>query len=192
MLNESLAECERARQLDPLVKKANGSVLNTYLYLGQYQKFLESLPVDDSSFIVFYRGFGEFHEREFDQASKDFDRAYELDPTLYTGIGKALSDSIQHHKKEGLGLLNELERKIRERGVGDPEATYKIAQVYAVLGDKTSALRALRTSVESGFFSYPYIAKDPLLSDLHSQPEFAQILNIARQRYEAFRNSFAS
>jgi tetratricopeptide (TPR) repeat protein len=192
MLNESLAECQRARQLDPLVKGSNGSVLNTYLYLGEYKKFMESLPVDDSSFVLFYRGFGEFHEKEFDQASKDFDRAYELDPTLYTGIGKALSDSIQHRKEEGLDLLNELERKMAERGVGDPEATYKIAQAYAVLGDKTSALGALRTSVESGFFSYPYIAKDPLLSDLHNEPEFAQILNTARQRYEAFRSSFAS
>jgi hypothetical protein len=88
--------------------------------------------------------------------------------------------------------LNELERKIRERGIGDPEATYKIAQAYAVLGDKTSALRVLRTSVDSGFFSYPYIAKDPLLSDLHNEPVFAPILNIVRQRYEAFRSSFAS
>jgi DNA-binding winged helix-turn-helix (wHTH) protein/TolB-like protein len=192
MLDESLAECERARQLDPFVKGSNGSVLNTYLYLGQYQKFLESLPVDDSSFILFYRAFGEFYEKNFDQASKDFDRAYELDSTLYAGIGKALSDSIRHRKEDGLDLLNGLERKITERGVGDPEATYKIAQAYAVLGDKTSALRALRTSVESGFFSYPYIAKDPLLSDLHSEPAFAQILNMARERYEAFRSSFAS
>jgi DNA-binding winged helix-turn-helix (wHTH) protein/TolB-like protein len=191
MLEESVAECERARQLDPLVK-ANGSALNAYLYLGQYQKFLESLPVDDSSFILFYRGFGEFHEKEFDQASKDFDRAYELDPTLYAGIGKALSDLIQQRRGEGLDLLNGLERKIRERGVGDPEAAYKIAQAYAVLGDKTSALRVLRTSVESGFFSYPYIAKDPLLNHLHNEPEFFQILNAARQRYEAFRSSFVS
>jgi DNA-binding winged helix-turn-helix (wHTH) protein/TolB-like protein/Flp pilus assembly protein TadD len=191
MLDESVAECERARQLDPFVK-ANGSVLNTYLYLGQYQKFLESLPVDDSSFILFYRGFGEFHEKKFDQASKDFDRAYELDPTLYAGIGQALSDSIHQRQVEGLDLLRGLETKIRERRVGDPEATYKIAQAYAVLGDKTSALRMLRTSVESGFFSYPYIAKDPLLNGLHSEPEFAQILNIARQRYEAFKSSFVS
>jgi DNA-binding winged helix-turn-helix (wHTH) protein/TolB-like protein len=188
MLEESVAECERARQLDPLLK-ANGSVLNTYFYVGEYKKFLESLPVDDSSFVLFYRGFGEFHEKKYDQAAKDFDRAYELDPTLYAGIGKALSDSIRQRKAEGLDLLSRLESKIRERGVGDPEATYKIAQAYAVLGDKTSALRALRTSVESGFFSYPYIAKDPLLCDVHNEPEFAQILNVAHQRYEAFRNS---
>ena len=189
MLDESVAECERARQLDPFVK-ANGSVLNAYLYLGQYQKFLDSLPVDDSSFILFYRGFGEFHEKEYDQASRDFDHAYELDPTLYTGIGKALSDSIHQRNAEALNLLNGLERKIRVRGVGDPEGTYKIAQAYAVSGDKISALRTLRMSVESGFFSYPYLSKDPLLDDLRHEPEFDQTLNTARQRHEAFKSAF--
>src|SRR5580698_471948 len=189
MLDESVAECEQARQLAPFVK-GNGSVLNTYLYLGQYQKFLESLPVEDSSFVLFYRGFGEFHEKEFDQASRDFDRAYELDPTLYTGIGKALSDSIHGRKTDGLKLLGGLERKIRDRGVGDPEGTYKIAQAYAVLGDKISAMRALRMSVESGFFSYPYLSKDPLLNDLRREPEFDQTLNTARQRHEAFKRAF--
>src|SRR5580693_1502809 len=189
MLDESVAECEQARQLAPFVK-GNGSVLNTYLYLGQYQKFLESLPVEDSSFVLFYRGFGEFHEKDLDQASRDFDRAYELDPNLYTGIGKALSDSIHQRKTEGLEVLNGLERKVRDRGVGDPEGTYKIAQAYAVLGDKISALRALRMSVESGFFSYPYLAKDPLLNDLRREPEFDQTLNTARQRHDAFKSAF--
>ena len=188
MLNESVAECERARQLDPLVK-GNGSVLNSYLYLGQYKKFLQSLPVDDSSFILFYRGFGEFHEKDFDKAAEDFDRAYELDPTLYSVIGKTLSDSIHQRKADGLDLLRELESKISQRGVGDPEATYKIAQAYAVLGDKVSALRVLHTSVESGFFAYPYLSKDPLLNELHGEPEFDQILNMARQRHEAFKSS---
>jgi DNA-binding winged helix-turn-helix (wHTH) protein/TolB-like protein len=190
MLDESVAECERARQLDPLVTGSNGSALNTYLYLVQYQKFLESLPADDSSFILFYRGFGEFHEKEFDRAARDFDRAYELDPTLYAGIGKALSHSIHQHKAEGLDLLRGLEGKIMQRGVGDPEATYKIAEAYAVLGDKTSALRMLRMSVESGFFAYPYLSRDPLLNELHGEPEFDQILNKARQRHEAFKSSF--
>ena len=190
-LQESVAECERARQLNPLVK-ANGSVLNTYLYLGQYQQFLESLPADDSSFVLFYRGFGKFYLRKFDEAARDFDRAYELDPTLYAGIGKVLSHSIHQRQQDGLALLRELEWKFTERGVGDPEGSYKIAQAYAVLGDKVSALRVLRRSVESGFFSYPYIAKDPLLNDLHSEPEFDEILDRARQRYEAFKSCFFS
>jgi DNA-binding winged helix-turn-helix (wHTH) protein/TolB-like protein len=192
MLDESAAECERARQLDPFIRGANGSVLNTYLYMGQYGKFLDSLPVDDSSFILFYRGYGEYYEGDTDEAARDFDRAYELDPSLYAGIGKALSDSIHQERAEGLDLLRDLKSRIVQRGVGDPEASYKIAQAYAQLGDQASALRVLRMSVDSGFFSYPYIAKDPLLKDLHGQPEFDRILNAARQRYEAFRKSFFS
>lgn len=190
MLNESVAKCERARQLDPLVK-GNGSVLNTYLYLGQYQKFLQSLPeANDSSFLSFYRGFGEYYQKDFQQAAKDFDHAYELDPSLYAQIGKALSESIVHRDADGLKLLRGSEAKIAERGVGDPEAMYKIAQAYALLGDNVSALRMLRQSIENGFFCYPYFKTDPLLNPLRNEPEFAPLLKVAQQRYEAFRSKF--
>lgn len=190
MLDESLAECERARQLEPLVK-ANGSVLNTYLYLGQYQKFLDSLPdPGDSSFLLFYRGFGEFHEKNTQQASRDFERAYQLQPSLYAQIGKALNGAILHQEAKGLEILHTVESRVKERGVGDPEAVYKIAQAYAVLQDKASALRTLRTSVESGFFSYPYLKSDPLLNGLREDPEFRRILEAARQRHQAFKTKF--
>jgi TolB-like protein/Tfp pilus assembly protein PilF len=190
MLNESVAECESARQIDPSVK-ANGSVLNSYLYLGEYDKFLQSLPdAGDSSFLLFYRGFGEYYKKDFEHASKDFDRAYALDQSLYVQIGKALSESIAHRQADGLKILRGLESRITERGVGDPEAAYKIAQAFAVLGDTGSALRMLRRSVESGFFSYPYIATDPLLNGLRKEAQFAQVLEVAHQRHDAFKASF--
>jgi DNA-binding winged helix-turn-helix (wHTH) protein/TolB-like protein/Tfp pilus assembly protein PilF len=190
MLKESVAECERARSLDPLVK-ANSSAFNTYLYLGEYDKFLRSLPeVDDSSFLLFYRGLGEYYQKDFERAARDFDRAYEVDPSLYAQIGKAISQSIAHREADGLEILRGLERKIEHRGVRDPEAMYKIAQAYSILGDKPSALRVLRSSVEGGFFSYPYLAADPLLDPLRREPEFAEILNTSRRRHEAFKSRF--
>lgn len=190
MLGQSLAECQRARQIDPLVQ-SNGSVLNTYLYLGQYGKFLRSLPdVNDSAFFRFYRGFGEYHQGNMQQAAEDFSRAYQDDPTLYTGIGKAFADFIAKKTSEGLQTLRELESKIQQRGVGDPEAMYKIAQGYAVLGDKASAIRMLRSSIEAGFFSYPYFIRDPLLQNLRSLAEFPRVMQLARQRYEAFKKEF--
>jgi tetratricopeptide (TPR) repeat protein len=190
MLNESVKECEGARRLDPLVK-ANSSAFNTYLYLGEYGKFLRSLPdVDGSSFLLFYRGLGEYYQKDFERAAKDFDRAYEVDPSLYAQIGKALSESIAHRGANGLEILQGLERKIEHRGVGDPEATYKIAQAYSMLGDKVSALRALRSSVEGGFFSYPYLASDPLLDALRKEPGFVEILNTSHRRCKAFRSRF--
>lgn len=189
-LKESVAECEQTRHIDPSVR-GNGSVLNAYLYLGQYDKFLASFPeVEGSSFIVFYRGFGEFHQKDWTQAAKDFDRAYELEHTMYTQTGKAFSDSIAHRDSEGLQLLRDLESKIQQRGVGDPEGTYKIAEAYAVLGDKTSALRMLRYSIEHGFFAWPYFTTDPLLSNLRNEPQFSELMAISRNRYAAFRKNF--
>jgi len=190
MLNESIAECLRAREIDPMVK-SNGSALNSYLYLGEYDKFLDSLPANnDSAFIVFYRGFGEYYQKKWNLAARDFDRAYQLDPTLYTRIGKAFSDSIAHKESDGLELLHELEHHIQQRGVGDPEATYKIAQAYAALGDKPSALRMLRYSIEHGFFAYPYFMADPLLDSVRHEPEFSDLMNIAQARYQAFKKRF--
>jgi DNA-binding winged helix-turn-helix (wHTH) protein/TolB-like protein/Tfp pilus assembly protein PilF len=190
MLNESAATCERARQIDPMVK-ANGSALNAYLYLGEYDRFLDSLPdTNDSAFIVFYRGFAEYHKKKLDLAARDLDRAYQLDPTLYTQIGKAFSDSITHKESDGLELLHLVENRIQKHGVGDPEGTYKIAQAYAVLGDRPSALRMLRYSIEHGFFAYPYFVTDPLIENIRHEPQFSQLMTIARDRHTAFKSRF--
>lgn len=191
MLSESAAECEQARRIDPGVKLTS-SALNAYLYMGQYERFLQSLPrVDDSALITFYRGFGEYYDKQFESASRNFDRAFEIDPSLFQArVGKALSYGSTRQESQGLEVLREAEARIQERGVGDPEAIYKIAQAYAVLGDRSSALRVLRYSVEHGFFSYPYFQSDPLLDTLRKENQFPSIMNQARERHEAFRKAY--
>jgi len=191
MLRESVAECERARKVDPGVKLTS-SALNAYLYLGEYDKFLQSLPPsEDSALMTFYRGFARFYQGNVSDATADFDRAFELDKNLFQAeIGKALSDATSHKVAEGLTLLREAQRKIDERQVRDPEAIYKIAQAYLVLGDNVSALHVLRQSVEGGFFSYPYLTADPLLKNLRDEQEFPEILEVARKRHEAFKKIY--
>ena len=193
MLRESVSESELARRLDPVVK-LNSSALNGYLYLGQYNRFLQSLPeTDDSALMAFYRGFGHYYQKNLEDAAKHFDRALELDHSLFQAqIGKALSLGIRHHVSEGLVTLRQVEMKTSQRGVGDPEATYKIAQAYALLGDKASALRVFKHSIDSGFFSYPYFLTDPLIDNLRNEPEFSQLMSTARQRHQAFANAFFS
>jgi TolB-like protein/Tfp pilus assembly protein PilF len=191
MLRESVVESETARRLDPGVK-LNSSTLNGYLYLGQYDRFLESLPkANDLALIAFYRGFAHYYQKDWEEAAKHFDHAVELDHSLLQAqIGKAFSLGIRRHERNGVATLREVEMKINQRGVGDPEATYKIAQAYAVLADKASALRVLKHSIDSGFFSYPYFMNDPLLDSLRKDSEFEQLMNKARLRHEAFAKSF--
>ena len=148
---------------------------------------------EDSALIVFYRGFAEYYRQNREQAARDFDHAFELDPSLlHAQVGKALSYGITQQPLKGLAMLHAVEGRIHDRHVGDPEAMYKIAQAFAMLGDKPSAVRVLRYSVENGFFSYPYFETDPLLRDLRSTAEFESILAVARKRYEAFKSKFLS
>jgi len=191
MLQESVAECELARKLDPNVK-INSSALNAYLYLGRYDDFLQSLPSGgELPFHLFYRGFAEYYKKQYEQAVTDFDRSFEMNPALLQAeVGKALSDGIAHDKSKGLAILRTAEGKIQERGVGDSEAIYKLAQAYAVLGDTTSALRLLKYSIDNGFFPYPYFVSDPLLDSLRGDSQFTDLLKSAQQRHEAFRKAF--
>jgi tetratricopeptide (TPR) repeat protein len=190
MLPESVAECERARRLDPEVK-INTSTLNSYLYLGEYEKFLKSLPANDSVLVLFYRGFGEYYKGKLDEASKDFARAYDLAPSLLQAeVGEALNCALHHQAGKGLGILGETERRMEERGVTDPEAMYKVAEGYAVLGSTASALRVMQRSIDGGFFCYSYIASDPLLNSLRREPRFEALLTQAKQRREQFKARF--
>jgi TolB-like protein/cytochrome c-type biogenesis protein CcmH/NrfG len=190
MLPESVAECERARQIDPEVK-INSSAMNSYLYLGQYAQFLQSLPEQDTAYILFYRGLGEYYLHHSDQAAHDFDRAYTMEPSLLpASVGKAISFSIAGRHAAALELLRHTEDRMEERGVSDAESMYKVAQAYAVLGDKPAALHLLSHTIEGGFFCYSCFATDPLLADLRTLPEFQRLSERARQRQDEFKAQF--
>ena len=191
MLDESIAEARRARELDPGVK-LNSSAINGYLYLGEYQTFLQSLPPGDSAFVEFYRGFAQYHLNPNEQTAETLDHAYQLDPSmLHTRVGKSLAYHIRHNDQEGLAMLRAAENQVAERQVQDPEAIYKVAQAYCELGDRSSTIRLFRRSVEDGFFPDQYFARDPLLANCRQDPGFEAIAQIARQRSAAFRKQFS-
>ena len=191
MLQESVSECERARQIDPGVK-LNSSALNTYLYLGEYDRFLESLPhTDDVALIAFYRGLGEYYKGNTRVAQADFDHSFAMDSSLLQAIiGKAISLGIQDDNSAAAAMLLGVEAKINDRGMVDPEAMYKIAQAYTKIGNKKSAIFWLRRSIEDGFFSYQYIATDPLLIPIRNESEYPALIEIARKRHDRFNALF--
>ncbi len=192
-LRESISEGERSRQINGEIK-ADNSVFNAYLYDGQYEKFLQSLPAGEgSAYVTFYRGLGHYYLKQWGEAAAHFDRAYELDKELMAAqIGKALSFGLAGRPAAGLELLKTAEEKIVKSGVADSEGVYKIAQAFAVLSDKPAALRLLRRSIDGGFFCYPYFANDPLLDSLRGEAEFAQLMEIARRRHEEFKRRFST
>ncbi len=191
LLPESVRECERAREIDPQVKLYS-SALNSYLYLGEYDRFLNSLPQTDSVYILFYRGFAEYYKHDAGSALAHFDRAYVLNSTTFqAALSKALADALRHDSADGLRVLNQTLERVEKRGVTDPEGLYKLAQAFAALGDASAGMKILRRAIDGGFFCYPYFRTDPLLDPLRNQPGFAELMETARTRHERFQARFA-
>ncbi|MFN7929651.1 MAG: hypothetical protein U0Y68_17230 [Blastocatellia bacterium] len=192
LLPESIVWGERALTSDPSFKLTN-AVFISYLYTGQYQKFLDSLAtVNDTAYVLFYRGLAYYYLQQPDAARVAFDRAYALDAELLQArIGKALSAGLSGDTAQGIALLTQCEQEVIRHGVTDAEGIYKIGQGYALLGDQPSALRALRRSIEGGFFCYPYLKDDPLLASLRAVPEYQQLLEVAQRRHESFKTKWA-
>jgi DNA-binding winged helix-turn-helix (wHTH) protein/TolB-like protein/Tfp pilus assembly protein PilF len=189
MLEQSIAECELARKLNPAVKLYS-STLNAYLYNADYEKFLQSLPQSDIAYILFYRGLASYYQKELQKAAAQFDRAYELDENFYTRIGKTISYAIGGQIEQAQQLLRDTRQMIEEREVGDAEGIYKVAQAYAVIGDKDAALHVLKHSIDGGFFCYPYFVTDPMLASLRNEPGWNKLMDEARVKHEEFKRAF--
>jgi DNA-binding winged helix-turn-helix (wHTH) protein/TolB-like protein/Tfp pilus assembly protein PilF len=197
-LPESLREGEEAMELDPAV--AEIATFNTYLYLGQPQKFLDSIskvddknvpyyyqrgaPQGENARTTFYRGLAYYYLGKFPEAGAEFDRAYEIEDVSHTRIGLALKYAITGDRQKGIDVLNKMAPET------DGEVLYKIAQAYAVLGNKSSSLQAFQRSVDQNFFCYSYFQQDPLLENIRGEPEFAQVLAQSRRKHDDFQRKF--
>jgi len=188
MLDQSIAEGESALQLYPHL---TGHLFNSYLYAGQPEKFVTSLPMRDDPYTLFYRGLGHYYLKDWARASVYFDRGHQLDSTaLVSQLGEVLKLAMDGHNREGLKLLKGIESKLEKDPFGDGELSYKLAEFYSVLGDRASSLRLLKKSIDQGFFCYPYFISDSLLDSVRGEAEYATLIEAARQRHERFKQSF--
>jgi len=190
LLAESLEEGERALKADTRLESHQ---FNSYLYTGQYDKFLSSLPVREDAYVIFYRGLCYLYLNDAEQAGDAFDRAYELNPSsVIVQIGKALRLAMAGKSQEGLELLKKAEAMVTRTELGDGEISYKIAQAYDALGDQPAAVRALSRAIDQGFFCYPYFVSDPLLKNIRGGGAAAAAVERARVRFEALKRSVES
>jgi DNA-binding winged helix-turn-helix (wHTH) protein/tetratricopeptide (TPR) repeat protein len=191
MIKESIEEGEQAFRLDPALKLTRAT-FNSYLYTGQYEKFLATLPKEpNKAFTFFYRGFAYYHLKDKERAISDFERAYQMDASLLqTQVGKALSYALEGRKRQAEALLRETERNVEQQGLMDGEAIYKVAQAYEAIGEHQAALRVLRLSIERGFFCYSYFIGDPLMENLRADLGYQALLAQAKIRAEAFQRQF--
>jgi adenylate cyclase len=81
---------------------------------------------------------------------------------------------------------------LKPEEVRNPVHMYRKASVYALLGERDTALKWFRRTVEMGNRNYPWFERDKNLDKLRPDPEFQRILAEARVHWERYKQIFGA
>lgn len=196
-LDQSLEAYKQGLSFWPAAMALTDSVPYPYLYLGDWDRFLESLSGRDSPYFRYYRGWAEWWNGNPDQAREALEPAFREHPgDLFGRLSQALFAILEDRHGEAVVVLEQLIRQ-RQGDVSsdsnvssDGEVTYKIAQLLVMAGEIDSGLDQLDLAVRQGFFCPPCMTGDPAFAPLQADPRFRSSLERALRRHRGFAERF--
>jgi TolB-like protein len=169
----AIAAHEHARRLEPQIRTAVG---HAYFTAGDYERAIET-DQEDPRFVTTL-ALDLLGRR--DEAISHLHRLIVPGmPALIRMFLEAMLALFEGRRTTAWTGADEVLKRWRLR---DPCATYYLARTLATL-EHPSAIPMLKRSVEGGFHSYSFFARDPWLDPLRSDPAFAGILRFAQTRY---------
>ncbi|HEX4545555.1 MAG TPA: protein kinase [Candidatus Acidoferrum sp.] len=183
LLQQALAAHQEARRLDPLIST---SVMHTYFMMGDYQQALET-SADDYGYGLglILAMLGRVDEAVSTLRQRELAKPWRLGKLYLTSL-RAL---LEGNREESLETSEELMKATFR----DPEGMYYLARQLSYLGEAGRALEMLSRAINSGFFCYAAMVRDPWLDGLRTNSEFTTLLRKAQQLHgEASAAFFAA
>ncbi len=175
-IDESLAECKIALELEPLDLEINQHLGWYYLLTRQTDRAIEQLHKTLALGPNFYRarillGIAYEQKKMFSQAIAEFSRAglIEKTPVLsgFLGYAYALKGG-----REALEILRDLLEESKQNYV----PPYSIALIYTGLGKQNEALEWLQKAFVEHSHWRGWLSLTPELDSLRSDPRFTELL----------------
>jgi serine/threonine protein kinase/tetratricopeptide (TPR) repeat protein len=181
-LNESMAEAQRAQELDPLspeiVSGLGWVYLSTRRYdesIAQFQKALDLYP--NAAVIRASLAWAYAMKRMYPQALAEYDKIAGQDKAVaaenqFVASGLGWVYAASGRRADALKIAQEF-RELSSHAYVD---FYLLATIYAGLDEKDEAFRLLGKGYEQHSASMPYLAVDPFWSGMSSDPRYAGLL----------------
>jgi DNA-binding winged helix-turn-helix (wHTH) protein/TolB-like protein/Flp pilus assembly protein TadD len=174
-IENSLAECKLALELDPFDPEINQHLGWYYLFNRQYDLAIEQLKKTLEMGPNVYRarillGIAYVQKKSFSQAIAEFLRAARLEktPVLSGFLGHAYAMA---GKKEALEILDDLLGESKHSYV----PPYSIALIYTGLGKRDEAVEWLQKAFVEHSHWRGWLRLTPELDSLRSDPRFTEI-----------------
>lgn len=179
-LEESLAECRLALELEPLDLENNLYLAWHYLSARQHDQAIEQLHRvleigPNFSLAHFLLGIAYEQKREFSKAVAEFQRTGELAGTPILSGFLGYTYAMAGRKDDAAKLLACLLQQSKQSYV----PPYSLALVYTGLGQRTEALEWLQKACVERSRWRGWLKLTPELDSLCSEPEFTEFLQRA-------------
>jgi serine/threonine-protein kinase len=172
---EALAEARIAQSLDPLSVFANDNLAAMLYYAGKFDQAIEqcrkTLELDPRSHQA-HRHLAEVYiqRRMYPQAVSELKAAMDLSPANFEALAElGYVYGVSGMKSEARAVLERIKanRKV---------SSYRLAIVYAGLGENDNALKALKEAVNSRAPGIVHLKVAPFFSQIRSQRQFQELL----------------
>jgi TolB-like protein/Tfp pilus assembly protein PilF len=179
-LEESLAECCLALELEPLDLENNLYLAWHYLSARQYDQAIEQLHRvleigPNFSLAHFFLGIAYEQKKEYSKAVAEFQRTGDLAGTPILSGFLGYTYAMAGRKDDAAKLLANLLQKSKQSYV----PPYSLALIYTGLGQRTEALEWLQKACVEQSRWRGWLKLIPELDSLRSDPEFIEFLQCA-------------
>ncbi len=174
------------------------SVDITCLYTGEIQRFEASLQEQPghlrsaSGVLPFYRGYLALVRGDRALAHREFLAAATL-PNGYPNIVRLseIYDLILRDKKdEAWKKLREYEQERTGMREPDGEFTIRLAEAYALMGDRASAMEMANRAFARGFGCTTWYEHSPMLEPLRGLPKWKALIQHLKERQALMEDRF--
>src|SRR5260370_26877630 len=180
LIDQAEAAFRRSRDLDPVSPVAYWLHGRMLLYQGkpheaelEVRQALERYP-DHYKLLAFLGGFL-YYQGKTEEAERVLDRALQLSGAQGEDDPYIVSAFVHASRGEPDKIDSRLFRHKPEEVIDGDTAEW-IGGIYALLGDKQTALVWLRRAVQLGDHNYPWYQRDKNWDKLRGDPEFQRIM----------------
>jgi tetratricopeptide (TPR) repeat protein len=99
-------------------------------------------------------------------------------------LAAALGFALEGNREQ---VLNVLTSDLRDAAWWDDVFSWWMADSFALVGETDAAIDSVERMVQLGIVNYPFLAQyEPFFSSIRAEPRFQQLMERARQRWNAF------
>ena len=170
----------------------------TYLYTGELSRFEASLQErsghlrSTSGVLPFYRGYLALVRGDHALAHKEFGTAAALSdgyPNILR-LSEIYDLILEGHKEAAWKKLREYDQERIGMREPDGEFTIRLAEAYALMGDRASAMDMASRAFARGFGCTEWYERSPMLEPLRALPKWKALIQHLRERQALMEDRF--